>query len=190
MKSKTTKKLIDIAYLKRGYNIITRKLYDENGDYFLVNLGNIDDFGDVVYDGLKRITIPENKLDNFTEKYLLEKDDILLTLRGRAGKTAFIKENVDKLTVSYNFLIIKVKNTEEILVKYLFYYLRKEKNVNRIRDLSTKKIIDVVSTKDIENFEITYPDIETQKKYVDEIEKTKKEYFEAKEKYERLIKEI
>jgi restriction endonuclease S subunit len=111
-------------------------------------------------------------------------------LRGRAGKTAFIKENVDKLTVSYNFLIIKVKNTEEILVKYLFYYLRKEKNVNRIRDLSTKKIIDVVSTKDIENFEITYPDIETQKKYVEEIEKTKKVYLEAKEKYERLIKEI
>jgi len=190
MKIKTTKKLIDIAYLKRGYNIITRKLYDENGDYFLVNLGNIDDFGDVVYDGLKRITIPENKLDNFKEKYLLEKDDILLTLRGRAGKTAFIKENVDKLTVSYNFLIIKVKNTKEILVKYLFYYLRKENTVNRIRGLSTKKLIDVVSTKDIENFEITYPDIETQKKYVDEIEKTKKEYFEAKEKYERLIKEI
>jgi restriction endonuclease S subunit len=189
MKSKTTKKLKDIAYLKRGYNI-TKKYYDENGKYYLINLANIDDFGDIDYNNLKKVSIPENKSENFKEKYLLEKNDIILSVRGRAGKTAFIKENVDKLTVSYNFLIIKVKNTEEILVKYLFYYLRKEKNVNRIRDLSTKKIIDVVSTKDIENFEITYPDIETQKKYVEEIEKTKKEYFEAKEKYERLIKEI
>ncbi len=189
MKSKTTKKLKEIAYIKRGYNI-TKKYYDENGEYSFINLGNIDELGDIDYNNLKKISIPENKLENFKEKYLLEKNDIILSVRGRAGKTALIKEQVENITASYNFTIVKIKIPDEITPKYLFYYFRNENIVSRIRSLSTKPIIDIINTKDIENFEISYPDIETQKKYVEEIEKTKKVYLEAKEKYERLIKEI
>ena len=79
-----TKTLGEVADISTGYPFDS-KLFNNNGEYLVITNGNIqNDLSTVIEDFGNRINIYDTKLN----EYILNKNDILITMDGTVGRTA------------------------------------------------------------------------------------------------------
>lgn len=117
LEKRETIPLDKVVSIGRGLNI-TAKSEDANGEYGVLRIMDIEDYGRINYDNLVRTTSEAGKVDN----YLLEKDDLVLSIRGGTNKVGIIDRDMDKLLFNANLVRLRVKR-RQCNPKWLQMYL-------------------------------------------------------------------
>lgn len=140
---KECKTLGDISEFYRGINIVGENTPDENGEYKIINLADVQD-GKIDIDSLTRYTINNNAR---VEAYMVEEGDIIISSRGITTKICIIPKCEDKVLLSQNFIGINLRNTnspeyvKEFLESPLGQFLISSKQVGTsIISLNTKDL--------------------------------------------------
>ena len=117
LEKRETIPLDKVVSIGRGLNV-TAKNEDANGEYCVLRIMDIEDYGRINYDNLVRTTSEAGKVDN----YLLEKDDLVLSIRGGTNKVGIIDRDMDKLLFNANLVRLRVKR-RQCNPKWLQMYL-------------------------------------------------------------------
>lgn len=150
---------IDIT---RGFQTFSRSDVVENGKYSIVTITDIDDNGNVSSD------LGKFNTDKDVEKYILNKNDILVSTKGTRIKTCLI-DNLENENTIYqgNLTLIRVKD-ERLDPIYLKLYLDSERGQLELKTIQTGTTIISINTSELSKIEIPLISIEEQKKIVDE----------------------
>ena len=150
---------IDIT---RGFQTFSRSDVVENGKYSIVTITDIDDNGNVSSD------LGKFNTDKDVEKYILNKNDILISTKGTRIKTCLI-DNLENENTIYqgNLTLIRVKD-ERLDPIYLKLYLDSERGQLELKTIQTGTTIISINTSELSKIEIPLIPIEEQKKIVDE----------------------
>src|SRR5690625_214463 len=98
-----TSPLKNMATFFSGYNVGSKNKESEKGKYQIVRISDVYD-GKLHEAGIARYDIKNNAR---IEKYMLEKDDVILATRGTSLKVAIIPENDGDMLLSQNFIGIR-----------------------------------------------------------------------------------
>ncbi|AQS09902.1 putative type I restriction enzymeP M protein [Clostridium saccharobutylicum] len=114
---KKCKTLGDISEFYRGINITGDNTQDENGEYKIINLADVQD-GKIDIESLTRYTIKNNAR---IEAYMVEEGDIIISSRGVSIKICIIPKCEDKILLSQNFIGIRLRsnNSPEYVKEFL-----------------------------------------------------------------------
>ncbi|MDA1930471.1 N-6 DNA methylase [Bacillus cereus group sp. BcHK130] len=116
LKKKETVALKELVTLYRGYNASTKD-EDPNGDYAVLKISDVVD-GEIKYEELTKYTIKNNaKIENNR----IQKNDLLLSIRGAKRKTAIFKSDAQDVLISQNF--VGVRCGENLDADFLQLYL-------------------------------------------------------------------
>ncbi|ECC3106772.1 4'-phosphopantetheinyl transferase [Salmonella enterica subsp. enterica] len=146
--------LSDIAIFQNGY-AFKSSTYIDSGD-FVIRIGNVHDTG---------INLNNPAYVNATElnaeKFRLSQGDILMSLTGNVGRTAFIKE--EHLPAVLNQRVAKVAFSSLIEKKFSFYLLRSNIAQSELLKCAKGAAQLNISTKDLDKIVVGIPSIREQK---------------------------
>lgn len=111
-----------------------------------------------------RITEEARQIINKRSK--LEINDILFSAVGTVGKIAFVDFKPDNFDVNESTFILK-PNKENIIPKYLVYYLKSDNIQGEVKKLLKGSTLAGLRKNNLEKLEIPIPSIETQEKIVE-----------------------
>lgn len=168
----------------RGVQIPSKKLdemqtHDEDYDYEVLNVGDIDEFK-INYDNLLKIQSPNKKYS----RYLLEDKDFIMTIRGTTFKSAVVEiEDQRKIIATGNIMVLRL-DTNKVNPYYLKTFLDSKIGRKLLYSIETGSSLISVSKKTLTNAEIPLLDLEDQEEignkflaYQDELK-----YYQKKEK--------
>lgn len=150
----------------RGVTYKSAEARDSAAEGFLpvlraTNIGRELDFDAMVY-------VPENRV---SQEQLLQVGDIVIAAssgsRSVVGKAALLKQG---FAGSFGAFCFALRPNEQIDPRFLAYYLQTSEYRNRVSALSAGVNINNLRRSHIETLPFSYPDIDEQKKIVDEIE--------------------
>ena len=133
------KKLSDyVLDIFRGYQITSKeqeKLQDENGDYEILMISDIND--GTISDNLTRISSEEKKYD----RYLLKENDLIISSKGTRIKIAVVN-NIDnrKIIASGNLIVLRLDDTK-LNPYYLEMYLNSQTGQTILNQIQTGSVI-------------------------------------------------
>ncbi|MFJ7932934.1 N-6 DNA methylase [Sporosarcina sp. NPDC096371] len=185
LKKVDTKPLKDMAGFFRGFNVGSKNLESEDGEYRIVKLSDVQD-GKLLLNQISRYTIENNAK---IEMYVLRKGDLILSIRGQTLKVAIIPENDNKLLLSQNFLGIRCGNN--INPEFLKLYLESPVGQYLLTNMMSGTAIATLSRNDVETLGIPLLALEEQKEIMNmytskentieqKIEELKQELYEMK----------
>jgi restriction endonuclease S subunit len=136
-----------------------------------VKIESITESGDFIKDKFAHIT---SECDESLKRSRIREGDILFSIAGALGRVALV--NVDILPANTNqaLSIIRLKDNSNIDNKYLFYVLKSEFIQSTLKNLKVGVAQYNLSLKQISEFKIPLPPIETQKEIVSKIEEEQK----------------
>ncbi|WP_265460196.1 N-6 DNA methylase [Enterococcus sp. HY326] len=109
--------LSSIAEIDRGFNM-TSKNEASDGEFRVLKISDIK--GDVIdYNRAVRANAVEGTK---VENYILQRGDIVLSVRGTTNKVAFVEEDYNKVMINSNLVRIRVK--EFVVEKYLPEFIK------------------------------------------------------------------
>ena len=179
------KKLGDIAEIKGGKRLPKgEKLLSEPtshkyirvadfNEYGTVDLGNIQYISDEVYEQIKR--------------YIINKEDIYISIAGTIGKSGIIPEELDGANLTENACRLILSN--EINQRYMYYvtispvFIRQEIESTKISaqpKLALTRLADIM---------ISYPSITEQQKIADTLDSLKSKVDRLQENYDKISQE-
>lgn len=135
------------------------------------NFVNYLDTGNItcnVIDSVQYIDLTTEKLPSRARRKVKYNSIIYSTVRPNQRHYGIIKEQPDNFLVSTGFTVIDV-DAQAINADYLFYALTQNDRVELLHAIAEQSVSAYPSIKasDIEDLEITIPDLETQQKIVD-----------------------
>lgn len=183
-------KLKNIIEFKNGYAFDSSVL-SNTGRYPVIRIGDIKDGGVDIFNANK---IDDNKgLENF----LIKDKDILLAMSGATvGKLGYVEHIETKCYINQRVGIIRAENS-----KYIYYYLSTDEFIKYVILLSAGSAQPNISTENVNNYYLSVPNKEGQKKiitFLDEkigdineiISKTKESIEEYKKYKQAVITEV
>lgn len=148
-------KLKNIIEFKNGY-AFDSALMSNNGKYPVIRIGDIKE-GSI--DILNANKIDDNK---GIENYLIKDKDILLAMSGATvGKLGYIHCIETECYINQRVGIIRAENS-----RYIYYYLSTDEFIKYVLLLSAGSAQPNISTENINNYYICFPDEEKQRKIV------------------------
>ena len=117
------------------------------GKYLAIKVVDIND-KKINKDKLSHINIPTNP-----SRYLLKKNDLLLSTRGTLGKVAMINEDNTNMVASANLVALRAKS-DNINMKWLMYYLSSPMGKFEISQAASGTAISTISPSDLRNIQI------------------------------------
>jgi len=169
---------MDICEIQGGYAFKSNSFQSEGIP--VIRIGDIEDYKIE----LKHTTVfvEHSFLDRYSN-FIINKDDILIALSGATtGKYGLYRSNNPALLNQRVGRIIP--NKSKVYHKFIYYYM------NILKDRILKKAGGAaqpnISPKDIKEFEIPLPPLETQKKIVDILDKAQEIIDKRKEQIEKL----
>lgn len=180
-----------VAQIRRGVQVNKGKLDALNTGsertHYLISIGNIVD-GKIVVSEADKIQI-ERK---WAGVYEVKLGDLLITSKGTQFKVAMVKEEI-KAIVSANLFIVRAYE-DKYIPEVLKYYLESELGQSLIEGIIKGTAIKSIAHKDIEKFAVPEIDMETQKRVLNMIKRSKNDYEnrirEAQEIYNQEQNEI
>ena len=151
-----TMPLKDVASFFRGFNVGSKNMESEDGEYRIVKLSDVQD-GKLRLNDISRYTIENNAK---IKMYVLRKGDVILSIRGQTLKVAIIPEDDNKLLLSQNFLGIRCGNN--INPEFLKLYLESPIGQYLLSNMMSGTAIATLSRNDVESLEIPLLAIEEQ----------------------------
>ena len=157
------KKLGDIAEILNGYSF-------KSGNYskFGIRIIRISDVqkGRIADHDIKYY--PADTKEKI-ERYLLKKNDLVMSLTGNVGRIAMIKDAILPAALNQRVACIRVNNY--ILSRYLYHYLLQDSFEIEAMNNSTGGGQKNLSTKWLKNIKIPIPSLKTQEKIVKTLDK-------------------
>ena len=138
--------LDQLVEIKRGFNV-TKRNETAVGKYLAIKVVDIND-KKINKDKLSHINIPTNP-----SRYLLKKNDLLLSTRGTLGKVAMINEDNTNMVASANLVALRAKS-DNINMKWLMYYLSSPMGKFEISQAASGTAISTISPSDLRNIQI------------------------------------
>lgn len=120
----------DIADVQSGFAFKSELLLDENSKYQVIRIGNL--YGGIL--DLNRSPVYLSKIDEKQSRFLLKKDDLIMTMTGTIGKRDY--GYVVMITEQKNLLLNQrvgrlIPNKEIINPTFLFYQSQTKKYLDR-----------------------------------------------------------
>lgn len=175
LKKNNSLSLEQLVEIKRGFNV-TQKNESATGKYLAIKVVDIND-KKINKAKLSRINIPTDPT-----RYLLKKNDLLLSTRGTLGKVAMIEEDNTNMVASANLVALRAKS-DNINMKWLMYYLASPMGKFEISQAASGTAISTISPSDLRNIQIPVVDKAEQDQAVEHFE-------QAKVKLDQKIKEL
>jgi restriction endonuclease S subunit len=166
--------LKDIAKLSSGFQGKT----SEGESFKQIKLRDVTKNGNINYQELESFNS-----DKVNEKYLLKKNDIILKAKSGDNTAALINEDVEDIVATSHFIVIRVKDENELDPEYLAMYLNSEYAQNYFKSYREGTTIPIIKLKTLENLPVKKLDIEKQK----ELAKIYRLLNEEKETMQKLI---
>jgi anti-codon nuclease masking agent len=169
-------KLSEVAAIKAriGWQGLTKEEYLITGNYYLIT-GTDFQNGEI---NLKNCYYVNEERYIQDKNIQLKNDDVLVTKDGTLGKVAYVS-NLDKpATLNSGIFVIRSIDTNKLLNRYLFHYLKAPYLMKYAQNKLTGGTIKHLNQNVIVDFEIPLPPLEVQKRIVevlDNFEKTCKE---------------
>lgn len=138
--------LDQLVEIKRGFNV-TQRNETVVGKYLAIKVVDIND-KKINKNKLAHINIPTNP-----SRYLLKKNDLLLSTRGTLGKVAMIGEDNTNMVASANLVALRAKS-DKINMKWLMYYLSSPMGKFEISQAASGTAISTISPSDLRNIQI------------------------------------
>ena len=157
-------KLSEIAYLLNGYAFKSAK-YVKKG-IRIIRIANVQD-GCIVDE--KPCYYPFDT-DEDIKKFLLEENDLLVSLTGNVGRVGMITKDLLPAALNQRVCCIRIKDRNTVNKKYLFLFFRRKKYVQECIEASKGVAQLNLSTKWLENYLIPIPPLSVQERIVARIE--------------------
>lgn len=151
------KKLGEIASINTGYPFRTRIERDPDGTVGVIQMKDIDG-----YNRLDLSDVYKVKLEDLSEKHLLQQHDLLFRSRGVTNTTALVTEKIEPYVAASPLMIIRVESSY-VDPAYLVWYLNHplgQKQINRFAG-GTSQLM--VSKSALAEIVIDLPPLATQK---------------------------
>lgn len=103
------------------------------------------------------------------EKYMLQEGDLLVSLTGNVGRVGLLKSELLPAALNQRVSCIRLKN-DDVSKKYIFYFLRRKQFVQECVTASKGVAQLNLSTKWLEEYEISIPPLPEQERIVTHIE--------------------
>ena len=136
-----------------------------------IKIESITESGEFIKEKFAHIT-PE--CDESLKRSRILKGDILFSIAGALGRVAIVNDDILPANTNQALSIIRLKDNSKISNKYLFYVLKSELIQNSLKNLKVGVAQYNLSLKQISDFKIPLPPIETQKEIVSKIEEEQK----------------
>ena len=111
------KKLSEVADIRAGYTQRSQANATETREYFMINIRNISDDGQIDYDGITSVKLPP-----VDARYFIKEGDVLLSARGTRQIAAVCDVGAPGLLVGTQFFVI-TPDTRIVLPGYLAWYI-------------------------------------------------------------------
>lgn len=153
------KKLGEVCDFQNGFAFKSSEYVDSG--FFVMRIGNVQD-------GYISLSDPKyiKKSYKLFEKFILQSEDILISLTGNVGRVGVINSNHLPAVINQRVARVVLKNDNFAQKQFLLYFLKssyfKEELINAGHGAAQQNI----STKDIENLEIPLPPIPEQNRIV------------------------
>lgn len=157
--------LDQLVEIKRGFNV-TQRNETAVGKYLAIKVVDIND-KKINKDKLVHINIPTNP-----SRYLLKKNDLLLSTRGTLGKVTMIDEDNTNMVASANLVALRAKSND-INMKWLMYYLSSPMGKFEISQAASGTAISTISPSDLRNIQIPVISKTDQDQAVEQFEQNK-----------------
>ena len=151
------KKLGEVSKISTGY-AFKNSDYCKDGEFLVITNANIQDND---YQVLNNVGNRINSSDKYS-KYILNKNDILVTMDGTVGRVAKVYD--DKMLLAQR--VGRVVSSS-IYNEYLFQFLSSNIFYTEMKNNAKGAMIAHISLRDIENFSVFLPCLEEQEKIAD-----------------------
>lgn len=181
LKKNNSLSLEQLVEIKRGFNV-TQKNESATGKYLAIKVVDIND-KKINKAKLSRINIPTDPT-----RYLLKKNDLLLSTRGTLGKVAMIEEDNTNMVASANLVALRAKS-DNINMKWLMYYLSSPMGKFEISQAASGTAISTISPSDLRNIQIPVISRAKQDQAVEQFEKAKVKLDQKKKELQKQYSE-
>ncbi|WP_125764669.1 N-6 DNA methylase [Companilactobacillus hulinensis] len=149
--------LSQIAEIGRGFNLTTK---DENrdGKYKIIKISDLKD--EISYDRLSHFNLSGNA---DIERYLIRRNDIIMSIRGTISKMRLIEDDVSYIAINSNMVRLRVKS-QNYDPQWLSLYLNSPLIKILLNKSSVGSTIAQIPVRDLENLPVPVLDIEEQLK--------------------------
>lgn len=161
----------NISYLKKdkienlthkissGKRLPINSKYEEDSNYKYIRVVDIIN-GKIKNENLKCIS---KELHEKLNNYIVKKGDLLLSNAGTIGSTCIVSEKENNYNLTENCLILKV-NENNILNKYLYFYLISQQGYKDLERITVKTTIPKLPIRNLKELIINFPDLKQQEK--------------------------
>ena len=148
------RKLGEISEISTGFPFDSQEFNDE-GEYLVITNSNIQDDSPIVLSNIgNRINI-----DYGREKYILDKDDLLITMDGNVGRIAKVID--DRLVLAQR--VCRMKSGEP---SFLYQLLSGSNFIQTMNKISHGGTIKHISLSEIAEYQCYYPQNERERDYI------------------------
>ena len=148
------RKLGEISEISTGFPFDSQEFNDE-GEYLVITNSNIQDDSPIVLSNIgNRINI-----DYGREKYILDKDDLLITMDGNVGRIAKVID--DRLVLAQR--VCRMKSGEP---SFLYQLLSGSNFIQIMNKISHGGTIKHISLSEIAEYQCYYPQNEKERDYI------------------------
>jgi len=148
------RKLGEISEISTGFPFDSQEFNDE-GEYLVITNSNIQDDSPVVLNNIgNRINI-----DSGREKYILDKDDLLITMDGTVGRIAKVIN--DRLVLAQR--VCRMKSGEP---SFLYQLLSGTNFIQTMNKISHGGAIKHISLSEIAEYQCHYPQNKRERDYI------------------------
>ncbi|MDT2706777.1 N-6 DNA methylase [Enterococcus dispar] len=151
-----------IADINRGFNLMSRN-ETESGKYRVLKISDLKE-GTIDYSEIARANVDEGtKVDN----YLLENDDLILSIRGTTNKVAIIKGIEEPTLINPNLVRIRLKNKSGYLPEFIQLFMESPVGLAQLESISMGTTIRQIPIRDLREYRVPMITLEQQQIMLD-----------------------
>lgn len=168
--------LRNVVDFVRGVNC-TSSQEVENGNIKVIKINNIQD-DQIQFSHLSSVSL------NVKNSYLLQKNDILISIRGSIGKLALFDKEFNNYIVNGNMVAMRTKKSSQVSPKWIFLFLKSALGQIMLQQANSGSLISNLSLKALGELRIPIIPLKEQNNIIEQYEVKQEELVEQ----ERQIK--
>ncbi len=154
--------LKDMADIRTGYSFRAKLEPDSEGNILVVQLKELSDKNTIDISTAVKIN-----MQNVSDNYLLQKDDLVFRSRGMDSTAAIMDISADNVILSAPFQRIRLRDTSKIIPEYLLWYINSKNAQTYFSTNKTGTSVSMISTAVLADLPVIVPPVEIQKKIVE-----------------------
>ncbi len=154
--------LKEIADIRTGYSFRAKLEPDSEGNILVVQLKELSDENTIDISTAVKIN-----MQDISENYLLQKDDLVFRSRGMDSTAAIMNITANNVILSAPFQRIRLRDASKILPEYLLWYINSKDAQTYFSANKTGTSVSMISTAVLADLPVVVPALEIQKKIIE-----------------------